>query len=448
MLQSSGGKIPLDTDMADNRLLIFAKPPLPGKVKSRLIPALGAEGAASIHREMAEYTLGWAAAFRNKKNWTVEAWFSGGRKAAVEWLREGWDLWEQRGVDIGARIFNAFFDVFRAGCRKAVMVGTDCPELTAAHVRRAITALNDHDVVLGPTREGGYCLVGLKEPRPELFFGIPWGTKQVLETTLLKAREEGLSVRRMEPLRDVEYPQDLAVWNRVKNGNLSIIIPTLNEGEALLPTLDRIEKDARTEVIVSDGGSGDHTMDTARSWGARIVVSSSPDRGAQMNKGAQAAGGSILLFLRPGTQLPENYASLIRDAQKDPEISIGAFPVRLEKKSLSLSSEDKAVTGYSRKRYPAWGEQVLFMRNSLFRELGGFREIPNLEDLDLTRCALKWGDLALLSSPVFASLSRQANPEKLNDRMRKRLAVMGYKLGLSPRILAALFSMSSRKGPE
>ena len=434
--------------MEDNRLLIFTRTPLPGKVKPRLIPALGAEGAATIHKEMAKYTLGWAKVFQNTRNMTVEVWFSGGRKAATDWLGDGWALWEQRGVDIGARIFNAFFDVFREGCRKAVMVGTNCPELTAAHVRKAFIALKDHDLVLGPTMDGGYCLVGLKEPRPDLFFGIPWGTKQVLETTLEKAREEGLKVMRMQPLRDVEYPQDLAVWNRVKNGNLSIIIPTLNEGEALLPFLDRIEKDGCTEVIVSDGGSGDRTLETARSWGARIVVSNRPGWGIQMNAGAEAAGGSILLFLRADSQLPENYASLIRIAQVDPEICIGAFPIRQEQKHLSLSSKEKSVTGYSRKRRLPCGEQELFLRKSLFRELGGFQDIPNLESEDMIRRAVKLGDLALQSAPVVSSLIRHAKPAGPRGRMRRRFVLLGWKLGLNPHLPASYFSGYSRREPE
>ena len=316
--------------MTDKRLLILTKVPKPGNVKGRLIPALGAEGASTLHREMAEYTLNWSKIFREKKKWVVEVWFAGARVEAESWLGKGWDLWEQRGVDIGARIFNAFFDVFREGCQEVIMVGTDCPELTAAHVRMASKALKNCDVVLGPTVEGGYCLVGLKEPRPELFFGIPWGTKQVLKTTLEKIEEEDLKVRLLEPMRDVEYPQDLSVWNRVKSGQLSIIIPTLNDGEALHYTLNRMGKDSHIEVIVSDGGSEDSGLDIAKSWGAKIVNSADIGLSTLMNEGAAAAAGSILLFLPPGFHLPENFFSLIQSVQKNPEIVLGAFPTRME----------------------------------------------------------------------------------------------------------------------
>ena len=212
----------------------------------------------------------------------------------------------------------------------------------------------------------------------------------------------------------------------------------------LLPILDRIEKDCCTEVIVSDGGSEDRTVETARSRGARIVVSSSPGWGVQMNTAAEAAGGSILLFLRAGSQLPENYASLIRIAEADPEISIGAFPILLEQKNPSLSPKDKSVTGYSRKRRLPWGKQELFIRKSLFRELGGFRDIPLLENEDLIRRAIKWGDLALQSVPVVSSLIRNAAPEGGRGRLRRRLVLMGWKLGLYPHLPAPHLSESSR----
>lgn len=417
--------------MADNRLLVFTKIPRPGEVKSRLVPALGVEGAAKIQREMAEYTLNWARAFQKKRNWAVEVWYAGGRKKAVEWLDDGWSLWEQRGVDIGARIFNAFFDVFREGCRKAVMVRTDCPELTAAHVRRAFSALDNHDVVLSPTRDGGYCLVGLNAPRPELFSGIPWGSKSVLKATLEKIKEEKLEISSLEPMRDVVYPQDLAVWSLVKNRSLSIIIPTKNAGESLIPCLDRIEKDGHTEVIVSDGGSTDGTRDKARSWGATLAVSRRAEKHLLLNAGAEAAAGSILLFLRPGFLLPEGYAHKIRDVQDDPSVSIGAFPIREEQKNLPFPTGSRAAGGFIRRKRIPWGEQEPFIRRSLFRELGGFREMQGLEQADLIRRALAWGDLALIPASVSTSLVGQLEPEQRDGGLKKRLKPMGWNIGLS-----------------
>ena len=110
-----------------------------------------------------------------------------------------------------ARTHNAFIDAFRQGCRRVVLLGTDIPELKTDHLREAFSALKDKDLVLGPSTDGGYWLMGLRRPL-DLFRGIDWGTGKVLEQTLTLDNGDGLTVFQLELLRDLDTVEDLRQW--------------------------------------------------------------------------------------------------------------------------------------------------------------------------------------------------------------------------------------------
>ena len=114
--------------------------------------------------------------------------------------------------DLGERMLRSFRRAFRSGRRKAIIVGTDCPGMTVEQMERAFEELEHHPLVLGPANDGGYYLIGLKRPIPQLFRDIPWGTGEVLKRTLKAAEERALSTVLLEPLDDVDRPEDLHVW--------------------------------------------------------------------------------------------------------------------------------------------------------------------------------------------------------------------------------------------
>jgi hypothetical protein len=121
--------------------------------------------------------------------------------------------------DLGRRLLAAFTAARDAGIGRAVMVGTDCPELQAAHLEQALQALGDHDLVLGPAADGGYYLIGARRPCPGLFRDMPWSTDRVLALTLARARDAGLRVRLLDLLRDLDTADDLAYHQ--DRGNLA-----------------------------------------------------------------------------------------------------------------------------------------------------------------------------------------------------------------------------------
>lgn len=115
----------------------------------------------------------------------------------------------QRGSDLGERLASAFVELLSGPVDRAVVMGSDCPDLGPALLGEAFTALGDRDLVLGPTRDGGYYLVGLRQPTPDLFEGVSWGTDQVLTQTLERAERLGLGVGRLAVLDDIDTPEDL-----------------------------------------------------------------------------------------------------------------------------------------------------------------------------------------------------------------------------------------------
>lgn len=189
-------------------LLVFAKNPRPGEVKTRLAETLGQEEAAALYRRMGREVVD---RIREGGHRTEVHFSPPDQRAAVEeWLGgRGLRFVPQVEGDLGQRLREAFHGAFARGAGGAAAVGTDAPGLTPALVEEAFRRLGEADVVLGPATDGGYYLVATDHPRPELFRDIPWSTERVLEATLERARGTGLTVALLPELRDVDRPEDL-----------------------------------------------------------------------------------------------------------------------------------------------------------------------------------------------------------------------------------------------
>ncbi|WP_029888651.1 TIGR04282 family arsenosugar biosynthesis glycosyltransferase [Polycyclovorans algicola] len=191
------------------RVGVFAKAPVAGFAKTRLIPALGAEGAAALQATLTRRALRTAAASG------AEVWlWSAGDVDHPFWAElsaEGAPRRvAQQGDDLGARMAHALITM-HAGEHPALIIGSDCPALTAAHLAAAITALDDHDQVFIPAEDGGYVLVGSRRPDAALFSAIDWGTDQVMAQTRVRLQARGAHHCELPALWDVDEPAD---WRR------------------------------------------------------------------------------------------------------------------------------------------------------------------------------------------------------------------------------------------
>lgn len=212
--------------MAKERSIIFTRYPEPGKTKTRLIPALGASGAATLQRQMTEHTLSkvrelqsdCALRTHTASPLSVEVRFAGGNLTLMQgWLGSDIVYQPQGEGDLGSRMARSLSSATSGGIERVVIIGTDCPGLNAQLMAQAFQVLYlSHDLVLGPAIDGGYYLIGLRCFIPELFCGINWGTAEVLQQTVHIANKLDLSVAYLPQLADVDRPEDLPVWEQTQ----------------------------------------------------------------------------------------------------------------------------------------------------------------------------------------------------------------------------------------
>ena len=193
------------------RLVLFTRYPQPGQAKTRLIPALGAAGAAALHRRLTEATLATLLA----TGLPVEIWVTGAPAAAFEaWLGTGTPIRPQECGDLGARMDRALRPT------PAILVGADLPTLAASHITQAAALLADGTVALGPAEDGGYYLVGLPAPAPFLFEAMAWSTAGVLAETRRRLQAHAVRHALLATLPDLDRPEDLARFPGLFNTGL------------------------------------------------------------------------------------------------------------------------------------------------------------------------------------------------------------------------------------
>ncbi|BAU43917.1 TIGR04283 family arsenosugar biosynthesis glycosyltransferase [Leptolyngbya sp. O-77] len=397
--------------LADH-LILFSRYPQPGTTKTRLIPHLGETRAAQLQRQMTAQVLRqirpllYPTAENSTRPISAEIWFSGGEAAQMtDWLGSSWALYPQPSGDLGDRLLSAVERAIATGAERVVVIGADCPSVDSAILQQAFTALQTHDLVLGPATDGGYYLIGLRQPVADLFRGIDWGTERVFAQTIAIAQALHLSIATLDPLTDIDTAADLPVWEALREQVISVIIPTLNEAAELPSLLETLSPSGTLEVIVADGGSQDDTRAIAQQHGA-TVVHSAPGRARQMNAGAAAATGKTLLFLHADTRLPKDFSNLVQQTLSQPGVALGAFDLSIDGTLPGLRWVERGVRWRSRWFSLPYGDQALFLRTDTFWQLGGFPEVPILEDLKLVRKAQMLGKVAIAPAVVSTSARR------------------------------------------
>jgi rSAM/selenodomain-associated transferase 1 len=206
------------------RLIVFTRFPVAGKTKTRLIPVLGEQGAADLQRQMTEHIISTAVVACRRPALTVGICYAGGNAGLMRnWLGPQFVYRSQGQGNLGRRFDKAFDQAFGAGIETVVIIGSDIPEISANIIQQAFEALQKYDLVLGPAHDGGYYLIGLQraaalKANPHLFKGIKWGSAAVLAQTLQIAGAIGLSFGLLESLTDIDRPEDLHVWQKLRSG--------------------------------------------------------------------------------------------------------------------------------------------------------------------------------------------------------------------------------------
>ncbi len=218
--------------------------------------------------------------------------------------------------------------------------------------------------------------------------------------------------------------------------NISIIIPTLNEAENL-PALKALTN-LVAEIIVVDGGSSDASVQIAKDLGF-TVLTSDKGRGVQLNLGAEKASSALLLFLHADTLLPSDFPDLAWECLADQATILGSFSLQLDTKNLLLRTLCAGANLRSRYLQLPYGDQAFFLRRHDFHALGGFPEIPIMEDYVFVKQAKKQGRVRTLPQTVTTSARRWQALGPILTTVINQLMILGYCLGVSPEKLASFY---------
>lgn len=435
-------------------VLVFTRPPEPGRAKTRLIPTLGGEGAAAMHRALVERTIAVVREYcRAADAGSVIRVAGEPRDMPISILGDAQRIIPQQGDGLGERLIHAFHAAFAEGARRVMAIGTDCPELSVGRLAEAAAALERADVVIGPALDGGYYLIGMNQHQPELFREIAWGTDMVLRQTRIRARRLGLRVQLLPALSDIDEPEDLVVWRRLggtipslasepRAGVISVVIPAMNEAARLPATLRPLVNRGDLEVIVVDGGSTDATVAIARDHGARVIATRA-GRARQMNAGAAVASGDRLLFLHADTTLPDGFAEVVH-ATLDRGSIAGGFRLSIDGGSPWLRWVEWGANLRSRLLQLPYGDQGFFMNAATFYSVGGFQNMPLMEDFELCRRLRRKGRVTLASLAVSTSARRWHALGIARTTLVNQLCIAGFLVGVPPVILARLYTGTRR----
>ena len=439
-------------------LVILVKYPEPGKVKTRLGREMGMNNAALLYRDFVARLL---ATCREVSCPVLVSCHPDRRISDYQkWLRHEYGYIVQRGNDLGMIMQDSFEQAFARGFSRVVLMGSDIPQLPADYIEKALDKLEEIDVVLGPAVDGGYYLLGMNRPSfsSKIFADIPWSTPEVLGLTLKAVRDSNLTEYILPCLRDIDTLDDL---NALKNypamvekkpagkssaeelpAAISVIIPVYREHKTInsfLNSLAKIFPDPRHEIIVVDGGPGHETL-AALDVANIIALSSDRGRGKQMNAGAQAAQGRILLFLHADTILPDNASELIINAMQDRNIMAGSFSLGIDSKKCSLKVIELFGNIRSWWTRVPYGDQAIFMARDQFLEIGGFRDMPIMEDLEIMTRLRKMGKkIVILPEKARTSSRRWDREGALRGTLRNWIIRTLYHFGVSPDIISRYY---------
>jgi rSAM/selenodomain-associated transferase 2/rSAM/selenodomain-associated transferase 1 len=440
-------------------IVVLSRYPKPGRTKTRLIPSLGAEGAARVHLELAGRTVLVARVASALLGADLEIHGTGASgRGFRRWIGR-LDHRHQVEGELGERMEAAMSRHLALGRGPAIIVGTDCPWLEPRHFEEAFTRLRDHDVVIGPALDGGYYLLGLGRPMPEIFRGIPWGTERVLESTREAICRQGSSLSLLDPLADVDLPEDLEAWRRAWDGpgtaveathdpltsregakrpEISVILPALNEARLVGAALESVLACPDAEAIVVDGGSSDGTATAARERGA-MVLACPPSRALQQNLGSLHARGETLLFLHADARLPEGYAGQVREILARSGAVAGAFRLAIEGRARALRFVEHATDWRARLLQMPYGDQALFVSRRTFFEMGGFALLPIMEDYEFVRRLRQRGRIGISRASTTVSPRRWSRLGVWRTTWVNQLMVLGYRLGVPVERLARFY---------
>ncbi|WP_414585062.1 TIGR04283 family arsenosugar biosynthesis glycosyltransferase [Scytonema sp. PCC 10023] len=236
---------------------------------------------------------------------------------------------------------------------------------------------------------------------------------------------------------DIYHLLELQSHN-IDTARISIIIPVLNEAINIKQAVASTQPSTNVEVIVVDGGSNDGTAEIAESLGVKLI-SAPRGRAYQMNAGALAASGEILLFLHADSRLPAEFDIMVRTALQQRGVVAGAFALRIDAQLWSLRLVEWGVNWRSRFLQMPYGDQAIFLTKEIFYRIGKFPELPIMEDLELVQRLRRTGGITIIAVPILTSARRWLKNGVFQTTLTNQIIIVAYLLGVSPKQIISWF---------
>lgn len=441
-------------------IVVFARFPEAGKCKTRLIGELTAEQAAQVQLEMTQHTLDCCRKFRLETECCIQVWYTGaGAQQMRQLYGEDLEYQAQPGGDLGQRMRHTFSQAEAQGSERIVALGTDCSTLSVDLIQAAFVRLESHSTVLAPAADGGYVCIGMAAPflpnqLDALFCNIDWGTERVLAQSVDRASAANLAVALLPEQYDVDFPEDLGRWRKTQNGDsssssqppcLSIIVPVL-EHEVLLEqcVASSASDGGGIERIIVGAGQSRESLSVAAQRGCQFV-SGAACRASQMNGGADIATGEVLVFVHADTRLPSSYLRDIQNALSDDRVVGGAFRLQIDSHGIGPRLVERMVRLRSWLLRLPYGDQAIFVRRSTFEQLGGFPDMPIMEDYVFVRKLRKSGRIRICPAPAITSGRRWDSLGVIKTTAINQLMILGYHLGIPIERLAGIYRRKRKR---
>lgn len=396
-------------------IILFTRVPLPGYTKTRLLPYFGKEECAKLHtcflkdikeqcRQVdADIFVYYTEEEKEKPDWKK------GRRLLSRIFGKAAHYCVQQGETLGDRMYGAITAVLEKGYDLCILIGSDIPEIKKNDMETAFRLLEQKDVVFGPTKDGGYYLVGMTKPRKEVFEIESYGHGSVFSDTLKRLEGSGLKTACIRSLSDLDTREDVNAYRSrmrvtkrlqktytgrylAEHTKVSIIVPIYNEEKTIRSIQKQLWhlRDA-CEILFVDGGSTDRTLELLSP--AYRVIHSGKGRAAQMNAGAKESTGDILFFLHCDSELPQNALRELRKVMKSHRA--GCFGIAFHSRQFFMLTCRVISNLRVFDRRVMFGDQGIFVERELFFEIGMFPELPIMEDyqfsLSLKEAGVKLG---------------------------------------------------------